>query len=406
MYQEAKNIYHLFQAVLANILYGFATRDMKIVGVTGTDGKTTTTSLIYHILKESNRKVALISTVGAFIDGNMYDTGFHVTTPSSFSLQKYIRKAKSLGASFVILEITSHALDQNRAFGISFEVGVITNVSHEHLDYHKSYDRYLKAKIKLLESSKKSVVNADDPSFFQIQKTIKGKIITYSLVKNEANFNPRSFKFDSKLIGKFNESNILAAAAAADALAVEREKIRKAISTFILPPGRQEVVFDKDFTVMIDFAHTPNAFAQILSEIAKVKKGKLIHVFGSAGERDATKRPFMGEESGKYADIIVLTAEDPRNESIDEINRDIQAGIGKEFKELSTSQFANSDVKKRIVKINDRRNAIRFAINAARKGDFVLLTGKSHEKSINYGNGEKPWDEFEEVKQALKTRGF
>lgn len=406
MYQEAKNVYHLLQALFANVVYGFPASSLKVIGVSGTDGKTTTATLIYHILSESGRKVALISTVAAYIEDTIYDTGFHVTTPSPFLLQKYLKEAKNRGTNYVVIEVTSHALDQNRAAGIPFEIGVITNISHEHLDYHKTYDKYLSAKMKLLKSSRKSVVNMDDPSFFRFEKEDLGKLITYSLNKHEADVNPFNFKFETTLIGKFNQANILAAVAATQALGVEKDKIKKAVASFTPPSGRQEIVFDKDFKIMIDFAHTPNAFTQILSEVLKNKKGRLIHVFGSAGERDATKRPFMGEESSKYADVIILTSEDPRGESIESINQDIEAGIDKSFIELSRDKFSNNSSKKKLLKINDRKEAIEFAISIAKKGDFVLLTGKSHEKSINYGKGEEPWDEFEVVRVALNARNL
>lgn len=404
MFQDAKNVYHFLQANLAGALYRKPASDLKVIGVTGTDGKTTTSTLIYHILSESGRKTALISTVAAYIDDTVYDTGFHVTTPNPFLIQKYFKEAKKQGINYIVLEVTSHALHQNRVAGIPFEVGVITNVSREHLDYHKTYDNYLDAKLRLLKKSKKSVVNMDDPSFFRIEKESPSKIITYSLFKTEADVNLSNFKFETSLIGEFNQANILAAAATCEALGVEKEKIVKAIASFVPPTGRQEVVFDADFKVMVDFAHTPNAFAQLLLEISKNKKGRLIHVFGSAGARDAAKRPFMGEESSKYSDIIILTAEDPRKESVDTINRDIQTGIDKSFIEIEHENFASATHEKKLVKINDRKKAIEFAIEIAKKGDFILLTGKSHEKSINYGKREEPWDEFEVVRQALKAR--
>ncbi len=398
MYQEVKNVYHLLVAILATVIYGFPASRLKVIGVTGTDGKTTTSSLIYHILKHAGKKVALISTVGAYIDNTSYDTGFHVTTPSSIQIQRYLSEARSRGVEFVVLETTSHALDQNRVALISFEVGVITNISHEHLDYHKTYDKYLRAKLKLFEDSKNCILNRDDKSYKQIIN-LKNKILnirnkkfmTYGFGQNST-INPDNFKFRSKLIGDFNKYNILAAVAASKVLGVESKKIREAVLNFDLPSGRQEIVYQKEFTVMVDFAHTPNAFAKLLSEISREKKGRLIHVFGSAGERDATKRPMMGEESSKWSDLIILTSEDPRKEKIENINRDIQSGIPSNFSSL--------------VQINNRREAIFKAINMAKRGDFILLTGKSHEKSINLGNGEEPWDEFKVINDALKERGL
>ena len=387
MWQGIKNVYHLGIAILANLFYGFPSRKLKVIGVTGTDGKTTTTSLIYHILDTAGFNTSMVTSVGAVIGGKNYDVGFHVTTPSSFAVQRFIKKAIDAGSKFLVLETTSHALDQFRVFGVKFEVGVLTNVAHEHLDYHKTYENYLKTKAKLLKMSKIAIANRDDISFSLISniKNQKSKMITYGL-KSNADVNPKNFPFETKLIGEFNKYNILAAVAACKALGIEDNAIRKGIKSFVAPLGREDIVYKKDFTVMIDFAHTPNALEQILKSICPSIEGRLIHVFGSAGQRDASKRPLMGESSSKYADIIILTSEDPRSELIEKINQDIRLGI------------TNS---KKIMEIKDRKKAISEAIKMAGKGDFVLITGKSHEKSMNYGHGEVAWDEYRAVKDAL-----
>ena len=175
MWQRIKNIYHLFVAVFSNIFFGWPGGKLKIIGVTGTDGKTTTVHLIYHILKTNRLKVSMISSIGAVINGKEYDTGFHVTTPSSFTLMKFLKKAASFKSDYFVLEVTSHALDQNRVWGIPFEVGVITNITQEHLDYHKTYEEYLRTKLKLLFSSKTAVVNRDDKSYEKISKILTHK---------------------------------------------------------------------------------------------------------------------------------------------------------------------------------------------------------------------------------------
>lgn len=415
MFRKFKNIYHLFVAIVAYIWYGRISRKLVIVGVTGTDGKTTTVSLIYHILKKAEFDVSMISTVGAILNGEAHDIGFHVTTPSSIALQRFIRKAIGIGGSwgtsesknkYLILEMTSHALDQYRAFGLNFHISVLTNITNEHLDYHKTYQDYLTAKAKLLKQAKISIVNLDDSSYGYISKIIdqnpKINWITYGITK-EADVNPQSFPFNTTLFGEFNTYNILAAISACKALGISEDKIREGIASFEPPVGREQIVHKEDFRVMIDFAHTPNSFEQILSEIRKLTKGRIIHVFGSAGERDRVKRPEMGKMSSKFSDIIVLTSEDSRSEDIEKINKEIEEGIDRKFAFESYNDYSNKkeDNKPIYFKINGRKEAITFAISIARKGDLVLLTGKGHEKSINNGQGEEPWSEHEAVKNAI-----
>ncbi len=376
MWQSLKNIYHLAMAVVANLWFGFPSKKLTVIGVTGTDGKTTTVNLIYHILKTAGKQVSMISSVGAVINSKNYETGFHVTTPSSWKLQKFIKKAEG----YLVLEVTSHALDQYRVWGIDFAIGVLTNVTNEHLDYHKTWEQYVKVKSKLLKNAKIAIVNKDDNSYGVIsnfQFPISNKLITYGL---------KNFSFKTKLMGEFNKYNILAAAAAAKTLGIKDQVIKKAIASFQLPIGRMEVVYNGAFMVIIDFAHTPNALEQALSTVKKNVSGRLIHIFGSAGERDFQKRPEMGRVSSKYADIIILTAEDPRSESVDKIIEEIESGIKKSG----------------VLRVQNRQEAINTAIKMAKKGDVVLLTGKGHEQSMNYGRGEEPWSEHEAVKQALK----
>ncbi len=386
MWQDLKNIYHLLVASLANIYYGFPSRKFIVIGVTGTDGKTTTTSLIYHMLRTAGKKALMISSVGAIINGKEYDVGFHVTTPSSFALQKFLKQASDAGLKYLVLETTSHALDQYRVFGIHFNVGVLTNITHEHLDYHKTYGEYVNTKLKLLVASDTAIVNRDDGSYAFVSKVSKLK--TYGL-KKDADINPYNFPFTTTLFGEFNKYNVLAAVSVCKALGIENNKIRNGIKSFKPPKGREDIVYKNSFSVMIDFAHTPNAFEVVLRDLRRANvKARIIHVFGSAGARDATKRPLMGQASAKYADIVILTAEDPRREPIEKIVNEIESGIKN---------------KKKVLKIYDRKKAIFEAIKIAKKGDLVLITGKSHEKSMNYGHGEEPWDEYETVRSALKN---
>lgn len=394
MWQKIKNVYHLFIAVLANILFFFPSRGMKIIAVTGTDGKTTTVNLIYHILKSSGAKVSMISSINAVIEGKTYDTEFHRTTPTSFSLQGFFRKARNKKSEYFVLEVTSHAIDQHRIAGIPITVGVLSNVTNEHLDYHKTYDNYLKTKVKLLKKAKICIVNSDDSSYMFLADVKSQKAqenwITYGLSES-SDYNKDTFDIkQTNLLGEFNEYNVLASVAACKALGLKNESIKKAIKNFHLPIGRADYVYQEDFSVMIDFAHTSNASEQILKAVRPTVKGSLIHVFGSAGERDVLKRPFLGEISSEYCDIIILTAEDPRTEDVNKIIAEIEVGIKKD--------------KCEVIRIPDRKEAIQAAIQMAKKDDLVLITGKSQEGSMNYGQGEEPWDEYEMVKEALDVR--
>lgn len=397
MYQKLKNTYHLAQAFLANIWYGFPSRRLKVIGITGTDGKTTITSLIYHILKESGHKVSMISTVYAKIGDIESDIGFHVTTPNPFSIQKYLKQSMKNGDEYFVLETTSHALDQNRVWGIKYEIGVISNITHEHLDYHKTYEEYIKAKEKLISMAKLGILNEDDASFKLLSQKTKLKSLKYN-----SHFDGVE-KF-SKLT-KFNQYNYAAAYKVAKVLGIKDEDIINALNSFKLPKGRLELVYDREFKVIIDFAHTPNAFLQLLPEIRKSyleKQGRLIHVFGSAGLRDSSKRPLMGEASGKYSDLVILTEEDYRSEDPAEISSQIETGLKKnDFEKVGFDILKNFDSKHYSVVLN-REKAIKEAIKLAKRGDTIVITGKSHEKSLARGDKEYPWSEYEAVKKALK----
>ncbi|MBI3985186.1 MAG: UDP-N-acetylmuramoyl-L-alanyl-D-glutamate--2,6-diaminopimelate ligase [Candidatus Levybacteria bacterium] len=391
MWQKIKNIYHFFIAVFWNILFLFPARRLKVIGVTGTDGKTTTVNLIYHILKESGKRVSMVSSLGAVIGDKIYPIGFHVTTPQSFLLQKLFFKARRQGAKYFVLEVTSHSLDQERALGVPFEIGVITNLTSEHLDYHKTYDNYVKTKEKLLKKAKIAVVNKDDAAYQLLNQAKSSKDpkdwVTYGFFEG-SEINPENFDIsNANIFGEFNKYNVLAAVAACKSLGLSDEEIKKALLSFDLPKGRLDFVYRGEFGVMIDFAHTPNAFEQLLKSLRPIIRGKIIHVFGSAGERDTLKRPYMGDISASFADIVILTTEDPRSEDVNKIIEQIESGI--------------DNPKGKILKIVDRKQAITAAIGMAKKNDLVLITGKAAENSMNLGNGEEPWDEYEVVRNIL-----
>ena len=388
MIRELKNLYHLLLAVLASFWYGFPGRKLTVIGVTGTDGKTTTTTLIHELLKAIGKKVSMISTVGAVIAGKTYDIGFHVTNPDPWDLQKYLRQSVDGGDEYMVLEVTSHGIDQNRVWGIPFAIGVITNVTHEHLDWHGTFDQYLLTKLRLVQWAKRAVINRDDPSLYtHVNSYPTGdRLTTFGLGKN-ADVNPTIYSFTTTLPGDYNKSNILAALAVGQILKLDKQEMLKTVAGFEGIVGRMEMTQKKPFRVIVDFAHTPNALLQVLSTVKKTTKGKLIHVFGCAGLRDHTKRPLMGEASEQYADTIVLTEEDTRIENVSEIMDDISSGFKK---------------KKVAHRYPDRREAIAYALKIATPGDTVILTGKGHEKSLCRGTTEYPWSDQETVKELLE----
>ena len=351
--------WHLPQAILANIIYGFPGRKLIVIAITGTSGKTTTAHLIYHLLKQSGFKAELISTVSA--------PGLHVTNPDPFILQKMLKKLVAKGCQYLVLEVTSHGLDQNRNWGIPFTYGVLTNITHEHLDYHKSFANYQKAKLKLIRLAKIAVLNRSDPSFTLAKKVSRGRVLEFG--------------------GEFDKANQAAASAVAQDLGISLKKINSALKQFPGIPGRMEVVQTKPFKIVIDFAHKPDALEKALQFLRPKTRGQLISVFGCAGLRDTQKRPMMGEISSSLADITVLTSEDPRTEDVNEIINQIKSGITSHHQVYSQP---------------DRQQAIDLAVKLAQPGDTVALFGKAHEKSMCFGKIEYPWSEYKAVKKALK----
>lgn len=406
--QRLKNIYHALCAFCASLFYGFPGKKLKVIGITGTDGKTTTTHLVYHILKTCGKRVSMISSVYAQIAGKQFDTGFHVTSPDPWMLQKFLKEAVLAKEEYLVLEVTSHGLDQSRILGVNFQIGVLTNITHEHLDYHKTYKEYLKTKEKLLKNAKISIVNKDNSSFGHLNTTDYVKCITYG-IKEKADFTPAIFPFNTSLPGEYNRYNCLAAVAATRLLGIEDNCIRKALKSFAGVKGRFEKIPTKfGFEVIIDFAHTPNSVDAVLGTLRPIVKGKIIHVFGAAALRDVSKRPVMGENSAKYSDILVLTEEDYRTEDVNKIIDEIAKGAVSQGAQVFGANEVNKALKSKspvIFKISNRQEAISFAIShLAKRGDTVILTGKAHEKSLARGNVEYPWSEHEAVKKALEQK--
>jgi len=383
-----KSLYHLLIAVGSACYFRFPARHLTVIGVTGTDGKTTTTTLVYTILKAAGLNTSVITTVNAVIAGKTYDTGFHVTTPNAFWVQKYLREAVDHNDTHVVLEVTSHALSQYRVWGVHFAVGILTNVTPEHLDFHKTYEKYLATKLRLLRMSEVAVINKDEGELYATIAPLlrRKKMITYG-IRRPATITPETHPFETKLPGEFNQYNCLAAIAAADVLGISKEIIRKAIKGFTGVLGRMEVVTTKPCRVIVDFAHTPNAIDKALKTVRDITKGRVIHVFGSAGLRDRMKRPYMGKASSEYADVIVLTEEDYRTENNEMIMEEIASGI---------------PVYKDVHKYGNRYDAIQFALSIAKKDDTVIITGKGHEKSLCRGTIEHPWSDQQVVKKIVE----
>lgn len=384
------NYYHLPKALMANIYYGSPTRALKVIGVTGTDGKSTTTNMIYQILKLAGKKVSMVSTINAVIGGKVFDTGFHVTSPDPLMVQRFAREALKNDDEYLVLEVTSHALDQYRFWGVKFKVGVITNVTHEHLDYHKTFENYLKTKLKLVKDVKFAIINREIREIRGIGE-IGGKVITFGL--NKGDFNQKDIKLKLKIHGDYNIENALASLAVAFSLGIKKEIALKALENFPGIEGRMEEVPNrKGIKVIIDFAHTPNALEKALIALrSRGTPGRLIAVFGCAGARDKGKRPLMGEVSAKFADITVLTDEDPRFEKSEDIIDEITKGALKAEAKKGIDLFQEPD----------RAKAIKLAISLARKGDTVGIFGKGHEKSMNYLGKEKPWLDKKAVLDAI-----
>lgn len=386
-----KNKYHLFKALLARLWFGDPSHKLKVIGVTGTDGKTTTSVLIYHILKSAGKRVSLISTVYAKIGKHEFSTGLHTTTPDGIVVQQLLSESVKNGDEYFVLETTSHALDQNRIFGVDCEIAVLTNVTHEHLDYHKTYENYLKAKSKLFEHSKISLLNRDDKSFEPMKKILDHtatQVKSYG-TNNDAGVRGNLGKKINRDLSSYNEYNFLAAYAVCKECKISDSIIFEAMKSYRFPKGRMETVYEGLFTIIIDFAHTPNAIDHALRAVKPLVKssGKLIHVFGSAGLRDASKRPLMGKASSRWADRIILTEEDYRTEDPLVIAQSIAQGINKA---KSSYQI-----------ITDRHDAIEEAVRMAGKGDVIIITGKGHEQSLCRGTKEFPWDDAKAVKEIL-----
>ena len=375
-------------AILASSYYNNAHAKMKLIGITGTNGKTTTAEITYQLLNKIGLKAGLLSTVSAKLPGKAFDTGYHVTTPNALELHKILNEMYREGCEFIVVETTSHGFDQKRTFGLNFEIGAITNITPEHLDYHKTFKNYLNAKTSIFEQSNKVILNKYDPSLTEeLKKLPKSK--SYMIVDYRELSIPNEFK--KRFPGSYNlENAAIAYYIVNDLLGKQDITILKDLSQV---EGRMEDIPNKKgLRIIIDFAHDDTSLEKILNEVKKVTKGNLIHIFGCAGLRDTHKRSKMGKISVKYANKTIITAEDPRTESLELINKEIVSGIDQNKYMINDDYYL----------IDDRQEAITFAINTlALPNDTVLITGKGHERSMCFGTTERPWSDQEAVAKAL-----
>ena len=402
---------------------GFPADGLTLIGVTGTDGKTTTTNLIHAMLEAAGLSAGMISTVNARIGGESLDTGLHTTTPPADEIQKLLARMVAYGSTHAVLEVTSHGLAQHRVAGCEFDVAVITNITHEHLDHHGTWDAYVAAKSRLFRGltaqrrkdnvdDKIAVLNRDDASLARLISIPVAHQLLYGVEREdvdvsarEVRFTPHGLRFAlhspwgkvpiaSPLVGRFNVSNILAAASACLGMGLSLAHVAEGVRHVTGIPGRMETIdAGQDFLAIVDFAHTPNALRHALEAARTMvaEDGRVIVVFGSAGLRDREKRWMMGEVAGDAADFTVATAEDPRTESLNEILAEMALGL----------ERAGAREGEDYILIPDRGAAILAAVQMAQPGDVVMACGKGHEQSMCFGTTEYPWDDREAMRLAL-----
>lgn len=397
--EDAAEAYSLAAAKL----YGNPADKLKIIGVTGTNGKTSTTSLLRHILESAGKKTALIGTIETLIGDERIETGF--TTPEQGVLHSLFAKMVNENVEYVIMECSSQALVQKRLFGITFEAAAFTNLTQDHLDYHGSMKAYRDAKCMLFKQTKKAVINADDeaaPYFLKAAENIP--VSFYGIDEKNAEFHAKDIEYlDSgikytleentvslNVPGRFAVYNSLTAIALAVAVGIDEKQACKSLGFANQVKGRAEIAYkDDEITVIIDYAHTPDAIANILKAI-EVKNGRKVVLFGCGGDRDSTKRPLMGSVAARYADLIIVTSDNPRSEDPESIIDDIMLGL----KEVTVP----------VIRIIDRIEAIKFAVKEAQTGDVIFLLGKGHEDYQILSTGKIHLDEREVVDEAVRER--
>jgi UDP-N-acetylmuramoyl-L-alanyl-D-glutamate--2,6-diaminopimelate ligase len=398
--------------------FGHPTKELTLVGVTGTNGKTTVTYLLESIWQEEKKNVGMIGTVEYRFSGKKFPSS--MTTPESLDLMKLFFDMRNSGTECVVMEVSSHALDRKRVVGCHFDAAVFTNLTQDHLDYHGTIENYFNAKKKLfteiLKASEKkkkfSVLNFDDPYGREIAKDAAGDIVSYSSTSREAivyveknQITPQGIwailqtpwgkiELNSKFYGKHNLSNILAATATALSLGVSKSAVETGISKLTSVPGRLDRVENPlGITVLVDYAHTPDALYNVLTAVKPFTSGNLILVFGCGGDRDPVKRPIMGKIGREISDVLIVTSDNPRTESPERIIDKVEKGV-----------FEAGCDEKPYFRISDRRDAIRRAIEIGMEGDTVVIAGKGHENYQIIGTKKLPFDDKEEAKIVIEER--
>ncbi|NLK96929.1 MAG: UDP-N-acetylmuramoyl-L-alanyl-D-glutamate--2,6-diaminopimelate ligase [Epulopiscium sp.] len=389
---------------IASAFYNHPVKHMKLIGVTGTNGKTTTTFLIGKILEQYNKKIGLIGTIENRIGGKAVEASR--TTPESLDLQALFAQMLKEEVSHVVMEVSSHALDLNRVDACDFEIGVFTNLTLDHLDFHKTMENYRDAKAKLFRKCKYGIINIDDPHGKEIIKQAECKVITFG-IENDADFKAYNIMMSSKgiefsvtlegqeirfhlnTIGRFNVYNALGAIAAGYYLNIPIEVIKSALEVMEGVPGRvQRVESIRGFSVIVDYAHAPDGLENVLKTIKEFAEGRIITVFGCGGDRDHSKRPIMGEIAGRYSDFCIITSDNPRSEEPEDIIAEIEVGM----------QKTNCPYEK----VVDRKEGIQRAIEVANTKDIVLIAGKGHETYQIIKDRVIHFDDVEVVKSILQ----
>ncbi len=397
LFRAVEPLGHWAEAVITQTLAGFPAKDFKVIGVTGTDGKTSTCTLITQILRQSGYKVAMMTTIS--IDyGDGRGPQANPTRLTSLGVRQLVRELKKIqaaGAEWLVLETTSHALAQHRVWKVPYTVAVMTNISHEHLDYHRTFERYRDAKRMLFKQTNANqkglrvgIVNAEDPSAELFKGDIKNPV-TYGIKQGDlrahnikltpagsryqAVIGDTEYRINCHLPGSFNVYNSLAAVLVGRAVGLNKNQIEDGIDSLSAVEGRMTRVDEgQDFDLIVDYAHTPESFEKVFKEVKPLVKGKMIAVFGSAGRRDEAKRAAQGEMAGKYCEVVIATEEDDRDIDGAEILDQIASGAEKAGKQRN----------KDLLQIHNREEAIEAAVKMATPGDMILLLGKGHEKSI------------------------
>lgn len=406
---------HLGEAFLFNVKAGFPGRGMQVIGITGTNGKTSTAFMVHKMLQESGYKTGLMTTVAWGVGDDIQSQVQHYTNVPVPELMRRLKVLKAAKIDYLVMEITSQALAQNRAYGVPFSVAAMTNVTHEHLDYHKTFERYRDAKRKLFKLTNKNrrglrtgIVNAEDPSAALFAGDVQNAIL-YGVGQGDlqasnvaltpagstyrATIDNTTYDIRCNIPGSFNVSNSLACVGIGHALGLTKIQIEQGIAALEGVEGRMTNIDEgQDFDVIVDFAHTPDSFEKLFKDLKPVVKGKLIVMFGSAGRRDEAKRAVQGELAGRYADEVIITEEDDRDIDGDSIMEEIAQGAINEGKKRDKNLFL----------VHDRTEAISFTLKRAHKDDTVLLLGKGHEKTIERAHGADSWDEIGTTHKALK----